>query len=92
MDDTKVREIAAPFHTIYGFHQLAFAQALLSHLFPDEEIGRLADTVDNLLSAEALPLDENLAKGARCGALTTLRDQLREIHVRITGDNPWEGA
>lgn len=94
MNDDRIRELAAPFHTIYGFKDVEFAHALLeeqnTRAEPDlEEFGRLADTVDNLISAESLPIPAALAKQARIDSLTSLRDNLRAFYTKATGDDPW---
>lgn len=54
-----------------------------------DAIGRIADTADNLLGAEELPMPESVAKPARKSSLRGLRDELRRIHFEATGENPW---
>lgn len=54
-----------------------------------EELGQAADTVDNLLSAESIPIPATLAKEGRVASLTELRSKLRKIYTDATGENPW---
>lgn len=54
-----------------------------------DRLGALADTVDNLLAAENLPLPPDLAKRARCASLEDLRDKMRELYIDASGENPW---
>ena len=54
-----------------------------------DRLGLLADTVDNLIAAEQLPLPQHIAKQARIASLTSLRDDLREMTAEGLGYNPW---
>lgn len=55
-----------------------------------EQIGEVADTIDNLLGALSLPLPPQTHVTQLKAALPQLRDKLRESYVAITGENPWE--
>lgn len=55
-----------------------------------EDIGRLADSVDNMLvavSIPGLPAESKLA--AMKEALAEWRGRLRKSYVRLSGDDPW---
>jgi hypothetical protein len=54
-----------------------------------ERIGRLADTCDNIHSASSLPLGTDVHLPILRTTLLDLRDELRQLHVAITGENPW---
>lgn len=54
-----------------------------------EYIGVLADRVDSLLAAEALPLPKELADQCRREALKSLRDDIRAKHFELTGTDVW---
>lgn len=54
-----------------------------------ERIGKLADTCDNLHVASAMPLPADVHLPILRTNLLDLRDQLRSIHVDMTGRNPW---
>jgi len=54
-----------------------------------DDTGKVADTVDNLLHAMTLPLPDKLHLQALREALPSVRDRLRVIYVEQTGDDPW---
>lgn len=55
-----------------------------------EKVGKLADTCDNLKSALTMPLPFHIHKEALNGSLETMRNELREIYIEMTGANPWK--
>lgn len=65
----------------------------MSEQIPSEEwsetIGKLADTCDNLHVASGMPLPADVHLTILRTNLLDLRDQLRAIHVEMTGVNPW---
>jgi hypothetical protein len=59
---------------------------------PDEiadRIGRLADTCDNIHSASLLPVGADFHLPILRSTLLDVRDELRQLHIAITGDDPW---
>jgi hypothetical protein len=54
-----------------------------------EQIGRLADRVDNLAHALQLPLPAAMHVEQLRAALPEIRDALRLIYTAETGDDPW---
>ena len=54
-----------------------------------EELGKAADTVDNLCAAMSMPMAPQLHLIALKQSLPALRDVLRLIYVNETGENPW---
>lgn len=55
-----------------------------------DRLGRLADRIDNLTHAMALPLPDSVHLQALRDAMPELRDELKAIYVEVTGENPWE--
>lgn len=57
-----------------------------------DEIGRLADQLDNALFGLKLPgLPDRLHIEGLSGTMREVRDKLAEIVKRETGENPWDG-
>lgn len=54
-----------------------------------ERVGKLADTCENLHVASAMPLPADVHLTILRTNLLDLRDQLRSIHIQLTGVNPW---
>lgn len=54
-----------------------------------EKLGRLVDTVDNLVHAGAIPMPDKLRVTALTEALPTLHSDLKALYVEISGDDPW---
>lgn len=55
-----------------------------------DELGRLADQLDNGLYALKLPgLPDKLHLEGMSGVMREVRDKLAEIVKRETGDDPW---
>lgn len=54
-----------------------------------ERIGLLADRCDNLHAASQLPLPAGQHLPILRVSLLELRDELRAMHIEITGDDPW---
>lgn len=55
-----------------------------------EAVGVVSDRLDNLIHAAALPMPPKFHLDQILPALAELRDELRAIHVAMTGENPWE--
>lgn len=55
-----------------------------------EQIGTLADKCDNMRAASSMPLPADVHLPILRSALLDLRNDLRALHVAITGDNPWQ--
>jgi hypothetical protein len=59
--------------------------------FDKEELGKIADMVDNLIAATNLPFEpEYHLKGLK-GSLPFVRDRLRAAYIALGGENHWEG-
>jgi hypothetical protein len=56
-----------------------------------EEVASLADRVDNLRAASFLPLPPAMHMEQLRGGLREIRNELRAIVRRETGDDPWDG-
>lgn len=58
-----------------------------------DQLGRLADTADNLAGAAKLPLRAEMhVEQLRLG-LERLSKELKDLYVAMSGENPWqEGA
>jgi hypothetical protein len=54
-----------------------------------EQIGRLADRVDNLAHALQLPMPAAMHVAQLRAALPEIRDALRLIYTAETGEDPW---
>jgi hypothetical protein len=54
-----------------------------------ERIGLASDRLDNLLHAAQLPLPPRMHLEGILPALAEIRDELREVFVALTGENPW---
>jgi hypothetical protein len=54
-----------------------------------EDLGKAADTVDNLIHAMMLPMPSAVHLQALKESLPALRDRLRAIYIAETGENPW---
>lgn len=54
-----------------------------------ERIGTLADKCDNMHAASKMPLPADVHLPILRTSLLDLRDELRAIHVAMTGENPW---
>lgn len=54
-----------------------------------EDLGKAADTVDNLIHAMMLPMPATVHLQALKESLPALRDRLRAIYIAETGENPW---
>ena len=71
-------------------------KVLLDSVFRPEQstlrmrIAEVADSLDNLLAAQALPLPLHLQLKGVVENLPPLRDTLRSMYVDIAGENPWE--
>jgi hypothetical protein len=57
-----------------------------------EDLGKAADTLDNLIAAMELPLPPEMHLSALKSSLPRLRDTLRDIYCTKTGDNPWKDS
>ena len=55
-----------------------------------EQIGDVAETLDNLIGALQLRLPAQMHVDQLKLALPKLRDTLRLIYIAETGENPWE--
>ena len=55
-----------------------------------EQLGQLADKIDNLVSAMELPFPVNIHLNALKGSLPEISDELKKIVKDETGENPWE--
>lgn len=62
-------------------------------LSPDQwdQLGKMADRLDNLTYSAKLPLPANLHLKAILGNLEEMRDELRQFVVDGSGENPWQG-
>jgi hypothetical protein len=56
-----------------------------------EQLGRVVERLANLYGATKLPLRPELHLAGIVPGLKELRDQLRELYVAVSGDDPWEG-
>ena len=55
-----------------------------------EDIGRLADSVDNLLTAASIPgLPADAKLTAMKEAMSEWRGRLRGAYTALSGENPW---
>lgn len=54
-----------------------------------EKIGKLADTVDNLLAAMSLPVSPKIHLDGLRDNLARLSLELKEIYQNVTGHDPW---
>jgi hypothetical protein len=54
------------------------------------EIGEIADMLDNLLAATELPMPPVFHLQQVKAGMRDISKQLKEIVIRISGDNPWE--
>jgi hypothetical protein len=54
-----------------------------------EQLGRLADRVDNLAHALQLPMPAAMHVAQLRAALPEIRDALRLIYTAETGEDPW---
>lgn len=54
-----------------------------------EEIGLVADSINNLLGALALPLPPQMHIEGLKPNLFSLMERLREVYVAEAGENPW---
>jgi hypothetical protein len=54
-----------------------------------EQVGQLADRIDNLLGAMQLPLPPAMHVQQLRVALPQIRDVLRLIYTAETGEDPW---
>lgn len=54
-----------------------------------EDVGLVADTLDNLIHALALPMPPAFHLERLRAALPGVRDRLRAAFVAAVGDNPW---
>jgi hypothetical protein len=55
-----------------------------------EQVGLIADRCDNLVHATLLPLPPKMHLEQLVASLKEIRDELRDIVIAETGDNPWE--
>ena len=55
-----------------------------------DRIGRLADRVDNFVSASRLPMPDALRVQALQDGLPDVVEALRNIYREMTGEDPWE--
>ena len=55
----------------------------------DEEIGSIADDIDSLLGAMNLRIPWEMHKRCLQDSLARMRDKMRAIVVRESGENPW---
>lgn len=54
-----------------------------------ERIGTLADKCDNMHAASSMPLPAEAHLPILRSAMLDLRNDLRALHVAMTGDDPW---
>lgn len=54
-----------------------------------EEIGKLADTADNLLAATNLPVSDRVHILGLKGGIGKISARLKAIYVDLSGSNPW---
>lgn len=54
-----------------------------------ERLGDLADKCDNLFHAAQLPMSPQFHKEQLQRAMAEIRDELKQIYVDETGQNPW---
>lgn len=52
-------------------------------------LGKMADTADNLSEAAKLKVRPEIHIECLTSALKEMSDQLKEIVVSVSGDNPW---
>lgn len=55
-----------------------------------EEVGLIADTLDNALAFAKLPVPDAQKVDALLSMAKDARDRLRAVVVRESGENPWE--
>lgn len=55
-----------------------------------DEIGELADLCDNMVAAASLPIENTIAVQAMTAKYREVRDRLRAVYVKLSGENPWE--
>lgn len=55
-----------------------------------EQIGLLSDRADNYASAAQLPMPPEIHIRMLAEGMATMRDEMRKLHVKATGENPWE--
>ena len=55
-----------------------------------DRLGEVADDIDNLLGAMALPMPPQFHLDQLRRALPEVRDRIRRIYVAEAGDNPWD--
>lgn len=54
-----------------------------------ESLGELSDRVDNLIGALQLPMPPQFHVDRLKAALPEIRNDMREIYLNETGENPW---
>lgn len=59
--------------------------------FDIEELGEIAEMVDNLIAATNLPFEPELHLQGLKNSLPVVRDRLRAAYIAMGGENHWEG-
>ncbi len=54
-----------------------------------EEIGKVADTLDNLIAAAKIPLSPEKKLQYTIDSLREQSAKLKSVFVAVSGDNPW---
>lgn len=57
-----------------------------------DQLGRLADQLDNLIGAMDLPMPATFHVGQLKQTLPEIAAAIKQLVVDVSGENPWEGA
>lgn len=55
-----------------------------------ERLGRLADTIENIIAALTIPMPDEFHLRQVKSFLPDWAKELKEIHTDETGENPWQ--
>lgn len=54
-----------------------------------EEVGKAADSIDNLLHAMRMPLPASTHLQCVASSLGVMKETLRQAHIALSGNDPW---
>lgn len=54
-----------------------------------DEIGKLADSIENIIFSMTMPLDDELHLTAIREILPEWRDKIKAFYKEVSGENPW---
>ena len=54
-----------------------------------DKLGRLADSADNYLALNELPMPDSIKVDGMKTGLAELSEELKALYVELSGENPW---